>query len=100
MVNLSEFRVSIVAILSRNVAKFVFYWRKKITLNFIQYPSYMSVLRRYAVKNRSKNAEKCTLFLTVSPRNRPFTVCPFLPEARNMGFFFPGTLKYSVLLKV
>ena len=34
-----------------------------------------------------KIAEKFLLFLAVSPRNRQFTVCLFLPEARIFFFF-------------
>ena len=43
----------------------------------------------FTEKRREKlprNAEKF-LFLAVSPQNRQFTVCFFLPEARNLFVF-------------
>ena len=47
----------------------------------------------FAEKSREKSRRKCfaekfLLFLAVSPRNRQFTICLFLPEARNLFCFF------------
>ena len=56
-------------------------------LNFIKYSSHDDRLHGETQRKIAENfAEKFLLFLAVSPRNKQFTVCLFLPEARNLFF--------------
>ena len=82
-VYLSDFCASIVLISPRNW----FLSEKKDKVYF--YPISND---RFCGEKSLQNTEKFPFFLAVSQRNRKFTFCLFLPEARNLDFFLYGDI--------